>query len=326
MIAYKEVLQKIKENIKEERSNNRELILLKELKYNLEKGIIKEEEIEGIIDLIKLGSIKIRRDYKPKYKINELIEKIKGKKEIEVPKIRENEKIETIIGEITIPSFIGIVGLNGVGKTLLGLEILENLRQKGENTLFIQMEDIRSKKESVYKGNILYVIPRRGISEIKEYIKENLATAVVLDSLIMISDGNVINERELIKEIYALSYNKTIIVINHINKNTKREINSKTRRIKLSDSIGSSLFENLLDIGIVVEKITENKIKAIIEKNRFGRNYEVDLELMIDYKEIGKEYLRLVNQEEKEKILEKRIREEELNELEWLGEGEENEV
>jgi hypothetical protein len=170
------------------------------------------------------------------------------------------------------------------------------------------------------------VIPRRGISEIKEYIKENLATAVVLDSLIMISDGNVINERELIKEIYALSYNKTIIVINHINKNTKREINSKTRRIKLSDSIGSSLFENLLDIGIVVEKITENKIKAIIEKNRFGRNYEVDLELMIDYKEIGKEYLRLVNQEEKEKILEKRIREEELNELEWLGEGEENEV
>ncbi|MGB9638723.1 MAG: hypothetical protein ACPL1F_05455, partial [bacterium] len=162
--------------------------------------------------------------------------------------------------------------------------------------------------------------------EIKEYIKENLATAVVLDSLIMISDGNVINERELIKEIYALSYNKTIIVINHINKNTKREINSKTRRIKLSDSIGSSLFENLLDIGIVVEKITENKIKAIIEKNRFGRNYEVDLELMIDYNEIGKEYLRLVNQEEKEKILEKRIREEELNELEWLGEGEENEV
>ncbi len=187
MIAYKEVLQKIKENIKEERSNNRELILLKELKYNLEKGIIKEEEIEGIIDLIKLGSIKIRRDYKPKYKINELIEKIKGKKEIEVPKIRENEKIETIIGEITIPSFIGIVGLNGVGKTLLGLEILENLRQKGENTLFIQMEDIRSKKESVYKGNILYVIPRRGISEIKEYIKENLATAVVLDRKLSLS-------------------------------------------------------------------------------------------------------------------------------------------
>ncbi len=255
--------------------------LLKELGYYIKCKAITIEEVKEYLNDIEI--IYLQEIYKhcsfSNMSLNEVLSKLipeeMNRQEID---IREKENKDSIIGKLTIPSFIGIIGLNGHGKTLLSLEILEDLRLQGEKTLYIQMEDFKTKMNSIYKGDIYYLLTG-SIEEIEGIINKRLATAIVIDSLAMIKRNNLEEEREILRRLYILSLRKVVIVINHLSKESKRNKN-KLENLSLSDSIGSSYFENLLDFGVILFKENERYFRYKIAKNRFGKLYEGTLELI----------------------------------------------
>lgn len=252
----------------------------KEILFNINKSLILDKPFKKPYYM----NYNPTETYNTFEELLKVIEKLEDKKEVLFRPIDTTKKeaevllsIEDIQGKgLTFyhPSWIGIVGLNGQGKSLFSYtllsEVVEITEKKGiiiltENTKLFRFRYFWKLNKYVEKGLLKIVALKdvRGLLD-NTFLKE--FSYILLDSVFWRFNG--VSFDEVMREFcyQTLEKEQTVILINHVLKQAKTS--KKTNEISIYDGYSGD-FVNLIDMGMVL-RLNNNRLVVDIQKNRFS--------------------------------------------------------
>lgn len=218
---------------------------------------------------------------------------------------------------IPYPALIGITGFNGIGKSHFAMFLLHNINLKKNEKLYIINEDnVIVRKLDLEKINFDIIRTFEFNSALLSYIsKYKVIVFDTFSSFFTATETSIMDKA--LKELYFISSQKTIFLINHQLKTIKTNKNENTQA-SIYTTYGA-FYTNYLDIGITMNKKfvykRGKKLQALeikVEKDRYNLMQDktfdiIDIDETIKTNEFMKEILKTeeeIKEEEWEDILE----------------------
>ncbi|MDD3302012.1 MAG: DNA repair protein RadA [Candidatus Gracilibacteria bacterium] len=251
--------------------------------------------------LVEFKESKIKEKAKA---VKKELEKLSGGTFSEDRIITKSEELNNVLGGGIVPgSLVLLSGEPGIGKSTLSLQLASFIDKQiiyvsGEET--IGQLTSRANRLSI-KGDNLSILCENNIENILETIKGNLPDLLIIDSISVLSSGEVSGGSGSISQVkyiaeklqdFAKKNNITTVIIGHVTKD--------------GNLAGPKILEHLVDTVLFFEGERFEDIRILRSiKNRFGNSSEIAIFKMGEegLKDLKNPGLELIDNKEKEPIV-----------------------